>query len=1437
MNDDDDPILQILRGENINYDSDDSDNIKIDESQNELTQENDLNKNIDSSKEESNINDNNKILENKSETKVEKLDEKSKKKLEGEKVKKIDEFFPKNLSPLDFVNYIEVERTSGTIMNEMQNFILENHMKKDNKYEVLESKTLSQINSEISDIDIKLFYTKKDLVLFYTQNGNILVLSLQKQNFLKKLNPKNTKNSVINCLDITDDLNELICGYQDGVIEIINLQSGDSKYTNNKIHKDSSCVELKIYKKEKNEIFFLSSGRDGNVFFNKIKIGLPSLLWRINSTPVLTNISEYPIYLIKTFDKGLDLSENYVILGSINEISVYCLEPTLEKLFSIQKPNFINETIVPDAQVGFGKLSNEKENKILLIISWSNIIYFYYLEINKEKIINSYNEIGNYINKTNILRIGFINPSVVYIIDDTLSIKLIDTQKINKGKINLSKDEQKPIIPSQNSFAEIERNHFISPFIFSQTKIFDGQNKPLKTYLYSILENNYTLYIYGQKQVYNVKLSDWINYLNTFKKKDDYLNLFTIGVKLYKNDFQALSNIPNNDESGKKKINDILRQIISQYVIFNTDEKRNLDEISKSIKLTIEFCIEIEAVEYLLNSIEPIIEAKEYCKLFLEKFTPFVLRDKIEKTILPSNTILNLFELYDKNYMNDYLSHMLLHMNIKSLDNIQIKDKMEELNLITPLLYLYINGEKQDYLSPLQKMFNNYTKVSSINYLLTEEDSNEIDYGIALNNKEELTLQKILDSKEYNGHRILWYIRWILTGKKFPYEEKSIEKEIFIDLVPKITYWLLSEKVIKEFLKFDPKNYFMIHKNVFSSKNLYDILVQSSNDAKTKITNLVSLLNEVYKLNDIHPLSLIDYMIAWCKYLNNKKIYFYLYDFIISISKVDNIKKEIKIESACFILKNYSDIVKPINRLNIEYLNLKIIDFLDDKENMKGNDYKIILESIINDIFDEVKLFLYNQLEDYKASIEFMINEKSNIKNRVQRLFDFLKMKTDELNGQKDKYDKLIKIIKDNIINLARISIKDFYDLFKNIFWKEKKEIIKKLNTDKTLQFNLVDLTVQSFTKFDEEGEIIIDIEENDDEDELRYLLELQIKLLCDLKKFDEIVPALKKSIYYPLKECFNYCKEAGAYEACIYLYLKEGNYEKALKLSCDKLSKVFKGLTNNINEENNEEKQKELFNEFDKYLNDGKNICEDNLQEDLWFELLQILYEYEKNSESLLESNKSDEKKNLFSQELYQKMLQEIKDLLERMSSYVSISRIIEVVTEKNKNAGFKEFRELLIKILNNYDNLSNILLSARRLLSNLVLENEYSFQSLNLQGELLQVDKCDKCHKVIDINAKTKGEILAFLCNHVYHKTCVSQYKRVYECPLCRELEIGEMEMKGKSLVRRDTAIVEDVAHDNKKVQVNVNSLEKKLILRLNKFDNRFFSNRKILTDSIEP
>ena len=173
----------------------------------------------------------------------------------------------------------------------------------------------------------------------------------------------------------------------------------------------------------------------------------------------------------------------------------------------------------------------------------------------------------------------------------------------------------------------------------------------------------------------------------------------------------ALSKIQNKKK--KKKISDFLKQIVQQYVILNTSETKtggffleeteDKEKMGYCIKMSIEFCIEIDAVEYLLKSIYPLFEAKDYSELFLAKLQPFILCDKIINTVLSSDIILNLIELYHKNGQLDILSQMLLHINIKSIDNIEVKNKLEELYLITPLIYLYMNGEKEDYFSPLEK--------------------------------------------------------------------------------------------------------------------------------------------------------------------------------------------------------------------------------------------------------------------------------------------------------------------------------------------------------------------------------------------------------------------------------------------------------------------------------------------------------------------------------------------------------------------------------------------------------------------------------------------------------------------------------------------------------------------------------------------------------------
>lgn len=248
----------------------------------------------------------------------------------------------------------------------------------------------------------------------------------------------------------------------------------------------------------------------------------------------------------------------------------------------------------------------------------------------------------------------------------------------------------------------------------------------------------------------------------------------------------------------------------------------------------------------------------------------------------------------------------------------------------------------------------------------------------------------------------------------------------------------------------------------------------------------------------------------------------------------------------------------------------------------------------------------------------------------------------------------------------------------------------------------------------------------------MKSILIIHIKLLCELNKLDEIVPAFKMYSYYPFEECLAICEEAKAYDALVFLYLKGGAIEKAFYLSIEKLDNIFNKLLENIKTENNNEEHKKLLEMFEKYFLDAKNTCENKYIniENLWFKCLDILYKYEIDSSELSKQFERDDKRKHNSNELYKAILQDIKEFMERMYSFVSIKRILEVVTDKNKNYGIAGYKDILLKILNAYSNSTNMLFSVRHLLINLVFQSQQTFQDCNLKGKILN-NKCDKCQK----------------------------------------------------------------------------------------------------------
>jgi hypothetical protein len=228
---------------------------------------------------------------------------------------------------------------------------------------------------------------------------------------------------------------------------------------------------------------------------------------------------------------------------------------------------------------------------------------------------------------------------------------------------------------------------------------------------------------------------------------------------------------------------------------------------------------------------------------------------------------------------------------------------------------------------------------------------------------------------------------------------------------------------------------------------------------------------------------------------------------------------------------------------------------------------------------------------------------------------------------------------------------------------------------------------------------------------------------------------------------------------------------------------------------------------------------------EELWFKILNIFYQYEGKVSELSRINMFNEKKKKGTEKLSETISKEIKDLMEKMCSFVSVTQILNFVSEHNKNAGFKEFREVLSKILFSYSNFTNILYSTRKLLTNSILGDENNFLKLNLKGDLLNVQKCDLCKGEFKEGKGKKELIIVFNCHHAFHKDCIVKNKqqRNIECPICRELEIGYDMHKGKSLINKNNVKIDQDSNEGNKFQVKVGANAKRILQKLERYDNR--------------
>ena len=140
-----------------------------------------------------------------------------------------------------------------------------------------------------------------------------------------------------------------------------------------------------------------------------------------------------------------------------------------------------------------------------------------------------------------------------------------------------------------------------------------------------------------KKSFYYGKLINWEECLSSLQQKSEWLNALSLGLDIYHGINTSLPDIPIDENERKLNVGYVLRGLILQYATINIGNdysqislEKGAELLSSCINICIEFCLEINDVEYLLNQIQPIFDIKGYLDLFIEKLEPFILCDKIK---------------------------------------------------------------------------------------------------------------------------------------------------------------------------------------------------------------------------------------------------------------------------------------------------------------------------------------------------------------------------------------------------------------------------------------------------------------------------------------------------------------------------------------------------------------------------------------------------------------------------------------------------------------------------------------------------------------------------------------------------------------------------------------------------------------------------------------
>ena len=751
------------------------------------------------------------------------------------------------LAPLEFVKTTEL----------IYNSILNNSEKEDfrilSRYRNTQEKKFDLIDFEIKTQNTKILKKIKEIncikivienIFIGLKDGYVYMYQIESGLEKESFGIENT-HVPVSVIHTKDDTH-LIVGYENGCINIFDIKNKTLIKSIANIHK-TAIIALEYISIEKTKIQLLTTDEKGQViniisnngFLSKKTVG--NLLYKDTE----------PVHAIARFKPFKDKKLILFGFASPNKVCLYNIK--LTQILELKRPKYTDKDDVPDIDIGWAiapikedkyyQKENMINNKILFIIGWGRVITIYSIMTKGDNAIVD-EPVGFYKNNVPIIRIGFFSPSIIYFFDENKQLKVIDTAFCNTGAY----DENK----AMNKNALIDEGKVVDKYIKFDT-IKKSDEKKLNSYRNYITCINKYIYLFTKDGLKIGKILDYTEYIDSIiKSGNNWKAAMCLAIDIYRGDILNFPGVPLNNEERKKSLKIFLGELLYKYLDYNFNVKSefselhgeeensstklikelNEEKITECINISIEFCLEINSIDYLLKNIEPIFSKYGRDDLFYKLLEPFIFNDLFYNEDIGIEALQSLYGTYKIKDELILLSHLLIHINIKCLNNFMIKKLSTQENLFDLIIYIFSNGTcSEDFFLPITKMFECFNKLETNKEIFKEENEHKyISYydlyvvnGIKGINEMEQT-------KEYIGHKLMWYINMCLSGNKLgpAIAEDSLifdmESDEYIKLIAYIYFWILHEDVFLTLLKFDSYSLFILLQKFFTDIDIMKII-------------------------------------------------------------------------------------------------------------------------------------------------------------------------------------------------------------------------------------------------------------------------------------------------------------------------------------------------------------------------------------------------------------------------------------------------------------------------------------------------------------------------------------------------------------------------------------------------------------------------------------